>query len=120
MLADLILHRSVLEIAPESVQLLSAIEIKSPEYIEMAKPRDEEILSSWDATDEVIDDWENMHGEEQEVTSCGVEQIVQGTTPAKDEVCIFSRSQHYLILPTIINEDIQLAYHTFVDGFDGV
>ncbi|KAL4002852.1 Elongation factor Tu GTP binding domain family protein [Acanthocheilonema viteae] len=57
-------------------------EVKTPEYLETVKPQDEEILSSWDAADDVIDNWENMHGEE-EVASCVVRQA---TTPAKDEI----------------------------------
>ncbi|MCP9259290.1 Eukaryotic translation initiation factor 5B [Dirofilaria immitis] len=63
--------------APENVQRLLTAEIKSTEYLEMVKSPDEEILSSWDATSEVIDDWENMHGEEQEeVASYVVDQII--------------------------------------------
>uniref|UniRef100_A0A8R1TZD6 Eukaryotic translation initiation factor 5B n=1 Tax=Onchocerca volvulus TaxID=6282 RepID=A0A8R1TZD6_ONCVO len=74
------------ETTPENVQHLPAAEMKSSEYFEVVKPLDEEILSSWDAVDEVIDDWENMHGEEQEVASCVIDRIVQSTTPAKDEI----------------------------------
>lgn len=82
-LCNLILHHPVLETAPEGVQPLSAAGI--PEYLGLMKSQNEELLSSWDAADEVIDNWENMHGEEQEVTSCIVEQIRQAAAPA-DEV----------------------------------
>ncbi|KAM3723750.1 Eukaryotic translation initiation factor 5B [Dirofilaria immitis] len=73
------------ENAPENVQRLLTAEIKSTEYLEMVKSPDEEILSSWDATSEVIDDWENMHGEEQEeVASYVVDQVVR----AKNEIIL--------------------------------
>uniref|UniRef100_A0A0R3RI29 Eukaryotic translation initiation factor 5B n=1 Tax=Elaeophora elaphi TaxID=1147741 RepID=A0A0R3RI29_9BILA len=78
------LHRSVLETAPESVQSLLATEMKFSEYLEAVKSQNE-VLSSWDATDEVVDDWENMHGEEQEEPSCVVERIVQAVAPTKNE-----------------------------------
>ncbi|EFO26683.2 elongation factor Tu GTP binding domain-containing protein [Loa loa] len=62
-------------------------EVKSSEYREVVKPQDEEIISSWDTIDEVIDDWENIHGEEQEeVTSCVIEQVLRAATPAKDGI----------------------------------
>lgn len=86
-LDDLTLHHSALETAPESVEPLPASQVKAPEHFESMKPQDGEILSSWDTVDEVIDDWENIHGEEQEeVASCVVEQVVQ-TTTAENEVC---------------------------------
>ncbi|CAG9533239.1 unnamed protein product [Cercopithifilaria johnstoni] len=75
------------EATPESVHSLPAAEIEAQEYLEVLKPQDEEILSLWDTADEVIDNWENIHEEEQEeVPSCVVEQVVQAATAAKNEL----------------------------------
>ncbi|VDK87249.1 unnamed protein product [Litomosoides sigmodontis] len=74
------------ETAPENAESLPAAEMKALEHLESMKPQDGEILSSWDTADGVIDNWENIHGEEQEeLASCVVEQVVQ-TTAAENEV----------------------------------
>nr|CRZ25628.1 Bm10794 [Brugia malayi] len=70
----------------ESIKPLPAPEIRPSGYLEV-KPQGEVMPISWDAIDEVIDDWENMHGEEhEEVASCTVERVVEAATAGEDEM----------------------------------
>uniref|UniRef100_A0A0R3QSG4 Eukaryotic translation initiation factor 5B n=1 Tax=Brugia timori TaxID=42155 RepID=A0A0R3QSG4_9BILA len=70
----------------ESIKPLPAAEIRPSGYLEV-KPQGEVMPISWDAIDEVIDDWENMHGEEhEEVASCTVERVVEAATAGEDEM----------------------------------
>uniref|UniRef100_A0A915PI37 Eukaryotic translation initiation factor 5B n=1 Tax=Setaria digitata TaxID=48799 RepID=A0A915PI37_9BILA len=71
----------------ENAQPLPSAELEScAEYPELVKPPVKEILNSWDTMDEVIDDWENMDDEDQEkMTSCVEEQVMQVNTSIKDE-----------------------------------
>ncbi|VDM08426.1 unnamed protein product [Wuchereria bancrofti] len=71
----------------ESIQPLPAAEVRSSGYLEVVKPQDAVIPISCDATDEVIDDWENIHGEEQEeVASRTVERVVEAVAAGEDEM----------------------------------
>lgn len=83
----------------------------------MVKSRDEEMLSSWDVADEIIDDWENIHRDE--VASAALEQVVQTATSAEDEVSnVFKQLPvEFIFAQKKIRKYIQITHLAFVDGF---